>query len=118
MNQSYLCGLTRRDKLIQKEHANMMDTITQHFIRVYRVPYFSPAIKEFSRRLEAYLRETYTLRLSYLDIYRIRSELHLTRAIRSRIKKHKLILRMTDKSGIFHLGNAKDYQIKAQTSTQ
>ena len=36
------------------------------------------------------------------------------KAIQWRLKKNKYILRMTDKSGIFHLGHAQDYEQKAQ----
>lgn len=92
----------------------MMNTISQHLICFYHIPHFSPVIKEFSQRLENYLHQMYMLPLSYLDIYRIRKEFHTIQAIRYRLRTQKFILRVTDKSGIFHLGHAKDYERKAQ----
>jgi hypothetical protein len=56
--------------------------------------------------------------LSYLNIYRIRKELNLVKSIRYRLKKVKYILRVTDKSGIFHIGHAKDYDKKAEAHRQ
>ncbi len=56
--------------------------------------------------------------LSYLNIYRARKELKLIKSIQFRIKKSKDILRVTDKSGIFHLGYAKDYEQKAEAYRQ
>jgi hypothetical protein len=52
--------------------------------------------------------------ISYLNTYRARKELKLIKSIQSRIEKEKCILRVTDKSGIFHLGHAKDYEQKAE----
>ncbi len=48
------------------------------------------------------------------DICRARKELKLMKLIQFRIKKEKYIFRVTDKSGIFPLGNAKDYEQKTR----
>jgi hypothetical protein len=52
--------------------------------------------------------------LSYLNIYRARKELKLIQSIQFRIKQEKYILRVTDKSGIIHIGYATDYEQKAE----
>jgi hypothetical protein len=52
--------------------------------------------------------------LSYRDIYRTRKELILMQSIESSLKKGKYILRVTDKSGIFHISHARDYEEKAE----
>lgn len=65
----------------------------------------STIIKQLSQRLETDLHERYTARLSYLNVYRVRKELRLMKSIQFRLKKEKYILRLTDKSGIFHLGH-------------
>jgi hypothetical protein len=46
--------------------------------------------------------------------YGVRKEVKLAKSIQYRIKKEKYIIRVTDKSGIFHLGHAKDYEQKAE----
>ncbi len=56
--------------------------------------------------------------LSYLNIYHARKELKLMKSIQFRIKKENYILRVTDKSGIFHLGHAIDYKQKAEAYRQ
>jgi hypothetical protein len=56
--------------------------------------------------------------ISYLNTYRARKELKLIKSIQFRLKKANYILRVTDKSGIFHLGNTTDYQKKAEAYRQ
>jgi len=57
-------------------------------------------------------------RLSYLDIYRAHKQRKLVKSIKCRLKRSKHILRVTDKSGIFHSGHAKDYERKAEAYRQ
>jgi hypothetical protein len=91
-----------------------MNTVTSHLISVHHMPSTSTIIKQFSQQLKTCLRQQYMAPLSYLNIYRTRKELKLMKSIQFRIKKEKYILRVTDKSGIFHLGNANDYDQKAE----
>jgi hypothetical protein len=52
--------------------------------------------------------------LSYRDIYQTRQQLKLIQSIESKLITGKYILRFTDKSGIFHLDHAIDYEQKAK----
>jgi hypothetical protein len=52
--------------------------------------------------------------LSYQDVYRTRKECKVMKSIESSLKKGKYILRVTDKSGIFHISHATDYEQKAE----
>jgi hypothetical protein len=52
--------------------------------------------------------------ISYLNIHRARKEWKLVKSIQWRTKKENYILRVTDKSGIFHLGTKADYEQKAE----
>ncbi len=65
-------------------------------------------VKQFFQQMETYLYQRYMAPLSYRDIYRTRKELKLIKSIESRLKKGKYILRVTDKSGIFHISHARD----------
>ena len=96
----------------------MMNVAEPYFVRVHHIPHTSTIIKQFSRQLETSLHQRYTAPLSYLKIYRIRKELNLVKSIRYRLKKGEHILRVTDKSGIFHIGDAKDYERKAEAYRQ
>ncbi|CAF4159579.1 unnamed protein product, partial [Rotaria sp. Silwood2] len=48
-----------------------------------------------------------------IDQIRALRELKLVQSIRKKLKKYKLILRETDKSGVLHIGRAIDYERKA-----
>lgn len=91
-----------------------MDVIVSYLIRVHHIPHQATVIKQFSQKLEACLCEQYMAPLSYLSIYRTRRELKLIKAIKHRLKKGNYVLRVTDKSGIFHIGHAADYEKKAE----
>jgi hypothetical protein len=91
-----------------------MHTLTPYLVRIYYIPQTSIIIKQFAQHLQTYLDQQYIAPLSYLSIYRTRKELQLMKSIKWRIKKDNCILRMTDKSGIFHLGHIQDYEQKAQ----
>ncbi|CAM4799289.1 unnamed protein product [Rotaria magnacalcarata] len=83
-----------------------------------RKTYTATIIKEFSQQLETILHQQYMIPLSYLNIYRTRKEFKLMKSIQHRLKKGNYILRETDKSGIFHIGNSIDYEKKAEAYRQ
>jgi len=103
---------------VQQEYENIMDTVAPYLVRIYHLPNSSTIIKQFSQALATCLYERYMTPISYLNTYRARKELKLIKSIQYRIKKEKYILRLTDKSGIFHLGHAKDYEQKAEAYHQ
>lgn len=74
----------------------------------------SSAIKQLSHQLGVYLFECHMVPMSYLHTHRARREFKLIKSIQHRLKNSNQILRVTDKSGIFHLGDAKDYEQKVQ----
>jgi len=51
--------------------------------------------------------------IPFIDLLRARRELRIVRSIRYKLIKYKLVLRRTDKSGVFHIGQAQDYHRKA-----
>ena len=95
-----------------------MNVITSYLVRVHHMSNTIPIIKQFSRQMETQLHQRYMASLSFRDIYRTRKEFKLIQSIESRLKKENYILRVTDKSGIFHLGLATDYEQKAEAYRQ
>ena len=89
---------------MRREHETIMNNVTIHLGRLYRMPRTSTMIEHFSQQLFMYLRA--------------RKELKLIKTIQFRLKKHKYILRVTDNSGIFHLAHATDYERKAEAYRQ
>ena len=82
------------------------------------MPNTSAIIKELSQQLQTCLYQRSMAPLSYLQVYRARRELSLVKSIRNRLKKEKYILRVTDKSGVFHIGHVQDYEKKAEAHRQ
>ncbi len=113
-NQSYLYSYERRYKQMQQEYENIMKTVTSYLVRTHHMPNTSTIIRQFSEQLATCLVDRYMAPISYLNTYRARKEWKLVKSIRSRIKKESYILRVTDKSGIFHLGHVTDYEQKAE----
>jgi hypothetical protein len=113
-NQSYLYSFERQQKQLQREYDNIMDIVTAYLISVYHMPNSSTVIKQFSQTLATCLHDQYMASISYLNTHRARKEWKLVKSIQSKINKEKYVLRVTDKSGIFHLGNKLDYEQKAE----
>ena len=99
---------------MKEEHDKIMNVVTPYLVRVHHVPYTSSIIKQFSQQLETCLNERCMAPLSYLDVNRARRELDVVKSIRYKLNKEKLILRVTDKSGIFHIGHSDDYERKVK----
>ena len=103
---------------MRKQHQKLMNSIIPYLIRVHHMPHILESVKRFSQQLETCLYERYMAPLTYLNIYRARTERKLVQSIRFRLKKGQNILRVTDKSGIFHMGDIKDYEQKAEAYRQ
>jgi hypothetical protein len=96
----------------------MMNVIITYFIRIHHIPHISTIIEKFAQNLRTCQYQRYMAPLSYLNTYRARRELKLVKSIQYRLKKGKYVLRVTDKSGIFHIGHRKDYEEKAEAYRQ
>lgn len=90
-----------------------MNVVSSHLVTKYHIPCTATVIKQLSQQLKASLQERYMAPLSYLNIDRARKEWKLVKSILRKLKKAKLVLRVTDKSGIFHIGHDVDYEKKA-----
>jgi hypothetical protein len=113
-NQSYLYPNRQRDDLIKRQYENMINKMVSYLIRVHHIPSTATVIQQLSEQLKTYLHRQYTSPISYLQIYRTQQELKLVQSIRKRLKQSGQILRVTDKGGIFHIGDVQDYERKAE----
>ncbi|CAF1516061.1 unnamed protein product, partial [Adineta ricciae] len=115
-NQSALRPAHQREKQIQQCLNKIIDRLKQFFAKIEnypKIPVTSPLYKFYSDRLRTYFTHCYMKPLSLTDQLRARRELKLVKSIRRKLKKYKLVLRKTDKSGVFHIGCAVDYKRKA-----
>jgi len=99
---------------VQQEHKNIMNTVTSYLVQTYHMPNTSTIIKKFSQSLGTCLYDRCMAPMFHLNTYRVRKEFKLIKSIQFRLKKANYILRVTDKSGSFHLGHATDYEQKAE----
>ena len=99
---------------MKREFDSILDVITPYLIRVHHMAQTSSIMKVLSQQLAAYLCERYMAPMSYLHIHRARRELEIVNSIQRSLIKGNYVLRVTDKSGIFHVGSAKDYERKAE----
>ncbi|CAF4352455.1 unnamed protein product [Rotaria sp. Silwood2] len=110
--QSRFYKKEKRDELIKKEHKNIIDII-QKFFSKHGYSISQKRIDEFSLDLKNLLEYLYTKKLSRKLSVRAKREHKLIMSIRRYLRKYQqVILRRTDKSKVFHLGDAKDYQRK------
>jgi hypothetical protein len=103
---------------VKQEHENVMNTIRGYLVRVYHMPPTATIIKQFSQQLATCLHDRYMAPISYLNVYRAKKEKKIIKSIQFRLKKANYILRITDKSGIFHLSHVTDYEQKAEAYRQ
>ena len=92
----------------------MINKIVPHLVRVHHIPSSASIIKQLSEHLKTFLQQRYNRPISYLQFSRTQNELKLVQSIRSRLKRTGQILRVTDKGGIFRIGNVDDYERKAE----
>ena len=76
------------------------------------MPCTSKNMKQFANQLQTLFQERYTTGLSYLDKYRVRKEIKWVHSIKRKLNRAQCILRVSDKSGVFHVGQTVDYESK------
>ncbi|CAF1172427.1 unnamed protein product [Rotaria sordida] len=116
-NQSALRRRSQREKQVDKEVNDILTKIKRTMCDPSRqessIRQNAAVSKVYLAQLQTYLLRRYMTPLSLRDHRRARRELKLIKSIRRKLRKSKLILRETDKSGVFHIGCARDYEEKA-----
>ncbi|CAF3032008.1 unnamed protein product [Rotaria sp. Silwood2] len=116
-NQSALRPSGQREKQVDKKMNDIINKVKNYMANVYdgrsKIPTTVPMYKFYSERLRTYLLCRYMIPLPLMDQLRARRELKLDKSIRRKLKNYKLVLRETDKSGVLHIGHARDYERKA-----
>jgi hypothetical protein len=100
---------------MKRDFDSLMKKTMSHL--TYHYPPMSSAlliVKQFSDRLKARFNRRYLAPLSFTDRLRAQKDFVLVQSIRRKLKKANLILRVTDKSKVFYIGRAVDFEQKAQ----
>ncbi|CAF3332147.1 unnamed protein product [Rotaria sp. Silwood2] len=107
-----------KNQIIEEEHKNIIGTI-EEFFRQRSYCISEKRIKEFSLDLQNLLQCLYTKKLARKLSLRAKREHKLIMSIHCYLQKYQqVILRRTDKSKVFHLGDANDYQRKVREYMQ
>jgi hypothetical protein len=113
-NQSWLLSQTKQKKWIEKEHKKMIDKIGSYLLRQYSIQSNYQIMTDLSAQLKTQLHQCYALSLSSRDVLRTRKDVRIMKSIRRKLKRNKLILRITDKSHIIYICRAIDFEKKVQ----
>ncbi|CAF4058846.1 unnamed protein product [Adineta steineri] len=116
-NQSALRPAAQREKQIDKESTTIIDKLKRFMANLEnpgKIPSTARLYKSYLKRLRAHLFSRYMTPLTLIDQIRARREFRMVKSIQRKLKKYRLILRQTDKSGVFHIGHANDYKRKAR----
>jgi hypothetical protein len=110
--QSRFNNKEKIEKMIQQEYQTIMNMIT-NFFHQHSFCISTKRIEEFFIDLKNLLQRLYTTKLSRKLYIRAKREHKLVMGIRRYLRQYPhVILRRTDKSKVFHLGDANDYQEK------
>ena len=115
-NQSVFYPVDIQHKQIESEHDDIMKKIKNCFGNRHdsaHIPLNVSIYKLYSNCLRTCLTHRYIAPLPLRDQIRALRELKIVKSIRRKLKKYKLVLRETDKSGVLHIGRMKDYERKA-----
>ncbi|CAF1956582.1 unnamed protein product [Rotaria magnacalcarata] len=107
-----------KEKIIEQEHKIIIDKITEFFYQnCYSIS--EKLIQDFSIDIKNLLQRLYAKKLSRKLYIRAKRERKLIINIRRYLRQNQQVtLRRTDKSRVFHLGDANDYQSKVHQYMQ
>lgn len=114
MNQSAIRPRKQQEIEIKNEHKNISTKVQNHLVEYHRIPRTTPVFKKYSDHLLDYFHRCYFTPLSYKDKSQALEQIQTVSTIRQKLKKHHLIIRLTDKGNNFYIGSADEFQKKAQ----
>ena len=91
-----------------------MDKIAPHLLRHCSIPSNRQIMTNLADQLKTQFDNGYTTSLSTRDVLRTQNDSRIMNAIRRKLARNKLILRMTDKSNILYIARSIDFNQKAQ----
>lgn len=113
VNQSAVQRYNKRKRIINKEHKDLFNPVQNYLSSRHHVIPTAPIYKIYSENLKHQLDLRYMASLSISDGIRAHREKDIVKSICAKLKQHKLLIRVTDKSGIFCILQYKDHEQKA-----
>ncbi|CAF1255098.1 unnamed protein product [Rotaria sordida] len=100
------------DKFVTREYDNIVQCF-ENGLKKNCISYSDPQAKDFFIAVENLIRRFYTTPLPPKLFARAQYEHRMIKSIQRQLKKSNVVLRITDKSKVFHLGCVYDYHQKA-----
>ncbi|CAF1524992.1 unnamed protein product, partial [Adineta steineri] len=113
-NQSAIRPRKQQEIEIKSEHKDIFTKVQNNLTEYHHVPRKHVIFQEYSDQLLDYLNSCYFAPLPYKDHIEACEQSQITASIRNKIKKFKLIIRVTDKSNNFYIGSAIEFEKKVQ----
>ncbi|CAF3424348.1 unnamed protein product, partial [Rotaria socialis] len=118
INQSAIRPRHQQEIAIQKDHKSIYDKVGHHLNEHYFVPMTATILKQYSNQLLHDLNRSYFSPLTYNDQTLALKQAKKVVSIQRKIKKHHLVLCVTDKGYNFYIGTEKEFDKKAQNLFQ
>ena len=99
---------------VDKELNEIIEKVASDLRAHYRIPQKALELQNFNDQLRSLFSQRCHDSLLYLDKHRIRHEVKLVHSIRRKLHRKNHIMRVTDKSGVFHIGSLMNYERKVK----
>ena len=113
VNQSAVQSYKQRKRVISKEHSNLLKKVQDYLSSRHHVTSILPIYNIYSESLQHQLNLRYMASLSISDQIRAQREKDIVKSICYKLKQHKLLIRVTDKSRVFCVLRYEDHEQKA-----
>lgn len=113
VNQSALQSEKQRTKIINKEHKNLLKKVQDYLSSRHHILPTAPIYNDYSKNLRQQLELCYMTGLSRSNRKRAQQEKNIVTSIQRTLKQHQLLIRVTDKSGVFCVLRYEDHEQKA-----
>ena len=114
LNQSALRSQKQQQIEIRDQHKNISNKVQNDLVKHHHVRRTLPIFEEYANQLLDHLNHGYFTPLSYKDHIQALEQVKIVRSIRKKIKKHNLLIRLTDKGNNFYIGLTSEFEKKVQ----
>ena len=112
LNQSHLYSQRFAEKKTNDDVEKIIERMSTHLQRHHYIPLKSSIIARLSKEIRDLFDQRHVTPIVYTEQLRSRHERNLLLSIRRKLKRHSCTIRITDKSGVFHIGAIRDHEGK------
>ena len=114
LNQSAIRPVKQQQVQLKNQHKDIYSKVEDHLYKHQHMPKTASIMKQYSTHLLNYFSDCYFAPLKYNDQLQAQEQAHIAGSIRNNVRKHRLTLRVTDKSNNFYIGLKDNYERKVE----